>query len=119
MNLSNFSIHQIDEYTPKSRLAKVLSISSRTIYDYHQLALDIDDFLADYPSFDDEPCTRASLTKYQCWVLVSLMFFSRRAPRSHMTRCVAGVQMLRYEVSKFLTKTEYHKHMKQTESSLL
>jgi hypothetical protein len=47
MDLKNFDLSKLGEFTSKSKLIQLLQISSRTMYEYHQLALLIDDFEAD------------------------------------------------------------------------
>jgi hypothetical protein len=83
MNLKNFDLSQFGEFTSKSKLGNILEVSSRTIFEYHQLAMLISDFEGDYPSISrgSKAITSAGLTKYQCWVLFSLMLVCRRLAR--------------------------------------
>jgi hypothetical protein len=50
MNLNRFFLGELGEFTSKSKLSQLLQISSRTLYQYHDIAMLIDDFEADYPS---------------------------------------------------------------------
>lgn len=83
MNLKNFNLSELNEYTSKSRLGSILEVSSRTIFEYHQMAMVIADFEGDYPSINrgSKAITSAGLTKYQCWVMFSLMLVCRRLSR--------------------------------------
>ncbi len=83
MNLKRFSLSELGEFTSKSRLGNILEVSSRTIFEYHQLAMLISDFEGDYPSIsrNSKAITSAGLTKYQCWVMFSLMLACRRLAR--------------------------------------
>ena len=83
MNLKNFDLSQLGEFTSKSKLGSILDVSSRTVFEYHQLAMLISDFEGDYPSISrgSKAITSAGLTKYQCWVMFSLMLVCRRLAR--------------------------------------
>ncbi|MFY7798016.1 MAG: hypothetical protein ACOVQ3_03430 [Dolichospermum sp.] len=83
MNLRNFNLSNLEEFTSKSRLGNILEVSSRTVFEYHQLAMLISDFEGDYPSIsrNSKAITSAGLTKYQCWVMFSLMLACRRLAR--------------------------------------
>ena len=83
MNLKNFSLSELGEFTSKSKLGNILEVSSRTIFEYNQLAMLIADFEGDYPSISrgSKAITSAGLTKYQCWVMFSLMLCCRRLAR--------------------------------------
>ena len=83
MNLKKFNLSSLDDYTSKSRLGNILEVSSRTVFEYHQLAMLISDFEGDYPSINrnSKAITSAGLTKYQCWVMFSLMLACRRLAR--------------------------------------
>lgn len=83
MNLKRFSLSELGEFTSKSKLGNILEVSSRTVFEYHQLAMLIADFEGDYPSIsrNSKAITSASLTKYQCWVMFSLMLACRRLAR--------------------------------------
>lgn len=89
MRLENFSLKDLGEFTPKLRLAQILEISTRTLYQYHDIAMLISDFEADYPAFTSESpaITQCALTKYQAWVLFALMLACRRLPRSKVEEC--------------------------------
>jgi hypothetical protein len=90
MDLNNFSLGELREFTSKSRLAQTLKISSRTLYQYHDIAILIDDFEDDYPSITkgSKAITKAELTRYQCWVLFSLMLVCRRLSRGDVYECL-------------------------------
>ena len=83
MNLKKFSLGELGEFTSKSKLGNILEISSRTVFEYHQLAMLIADFEGDYPSISrgSKAITSAGLTKYQCWVMFTLMLVCRRLAR--------------------------------------
>ena len=83
MNLRKFNLSELGEFTSKSRLGNILEVSSRTVFEYHQLAMLISDFEGDYPSIsrNSKAITSAGLTKYQCWVMFSLMLACRRLAR--------------------------------------
>jgi hypothetical protein len=83
MNLRKFNLSELGDFTSKSKLGSLLEVSSRTIFEYHQLAMLISDFEGDYPSIskNSKAITSASLTKYQCWVMFSLMLACRRLAR--------------------------------------
>ena len=83
MNLKRFNLSELAEFTSKSKLGSILDVSSRTVFEYHQLAMLIADFEGDYPSISrgSKAITSAALTKYQCWVLFSLMLVCRRLAR--------------------------------------
>ena len=90
MNLDKFHLEELREFTSKSRLAQTLKISSRTLYQYHDIAILIDDFEDDYPSITkgSKAITKADLTRYQCWVLFSLMLVCRRLSRGDVYECL-------------------------------
>ncbi|MFM6265439.1 MAG: hypothetical protein ACKPFA_02845, partial [Dolichospermum sp.] len=83
MNLNKFHLEELGEFTSKSKLSQLLQISSRTLYQYHEIAMVIEDFENDYPSITkgSKAITKAELTKYQCWVLFSLILVCRRLSR--------------------------------------
>lgn len=90
MNLRQFSLGDLGEFTSKSKLAQILKISSRTLYQYHEIALLIEDFESDYPSITkgSKAITKAELTKYQCWVIFSLILVCRRLSRADVYECL-------------------------------
>lgn len=90
MELRQFSLGELGEFTSKSKLTQVLKISSRTLYQYHEIALLIEDFEADYPSITkgSKAITKAELTKYQCWVIFSLILVCRRLTRGDVYICL-------------------------------
>lgn len=89
MRLENFRLSDLGDCTSKLKLAKVLEISTRTLYEYHDIAMLIADFESDYPAFieGDAPITQCPLTKYQSWVLFALMLNCRRLPRAKVNQC--------------------------------
>lgn len=90
MDLRNFDLSKLGEYTSKSKLIQLLKISSRTMYEYHQLALLISDFEDDYPSFTrgSQAITSCELTKYQVWVIFSLIVCCQRLKRRNVYECL-------------------------------
>jgi hypothetical protein len=90
MDLNNFSLGELREFTSKSRLAQTLKISSRTLYQYHDIAMLVDDFEDDYPSITkgSKAITKAELTRYQCWVLFTLILVCRRLSRGDIYECL-------------------------------
>lgn len=90
MQLSNFDIDSLEEYTSKSKLAFILQVSSATMGKYCNIAMLIADFEADYPSMvhGSKPHTGAGLTKYQVWVIYKLMLICRRIARAWVENCL-------------------------------
>lgn len=90
MLLKKFNLASLDDYTSKSKLAFILQCSTRTIYCYHDIAMNLEDFEADYPSITkgSKAITSAELTRYQCWVLFSLMLICRRLQRNDVATCI-------------------------------
>ncbi|MFM7369818.1 MAG: hypothetical protein ACKO2Z_18945, partial [Sphaerospermopsis kisseleviana] len=86
----NLDLSKLGEFTSKSKLIQLLEISSRTMYEYHQLALLISDFENDYPSFTrgSQAITSCELTKYQSWVIVSLIVCCQRLKRKNVYDCL-------------------------------
>lgn len=108
MNLKNFHLSQLGEFTSKSRLGNILEVSSRTIFEYHQLAMLIADFEGDYPSISrgSKAITSAGLTKYQCWVMFSLMLVCRRLARQDVHNVL--LNELDKDFSHKFTKNNYY-----------
>ena len=108
MNLTNFSLDRLEEYSSKSSLASLLKISSRTMYQYHLIAMLIPDFESDYPCVrsGSVAITSCQLTKYQCWVIASLLVVSRRLRRSNVYDCLLNNTNPEF-TSKF-SKSNYH-----------
>lgn len=113
VNLQKFTLEALPEYTPKLTLAKILEVSSRTLYEYHNTAMLISDFEAEYPAFtnDSYPITKAKLTKYQCWVLFSLILVCRRLPREKVHICL--LQDLNPDFSQKFTKQYFQKYQQE------
>jgi hypothetical protein len=90
MELGNFDLSKLGEFTSKNKLIQLLKISSRTMYEYHQLALLIEEFEADYPSFTrgSQAITSCELTKYQVWVIFSLIVCCQRLKRKNVYECL-------------------------------
>lgn len=90
MNLDKFHFEELGEFTSKSKLSQLLQISSRTLYQYHEIAMVIEDFENDYPSITkgSKAITKVELTKYQCWVLFTLIFVCRRLSKQDVYNCL-------------------------------
>lgn len=90
MELRNFDLSQLEDFTSKSKLIQLLKISSRTMYEYHQLALLIEDFECDYPAFtqNSPAITSCELSKYQVWVIFSLILCCKRLKRRNVHECL-------------------------------
>lgn len=88
--LRNFSLDNLGEYTSKIALSKMLGISVRTIYQYHEIAMLISDFEDDYPSItkNSQAISSSELTRYQCWVIFSLILVCRRLSRKNVYECL-------------------------------
>lgn len=108
MNLHRFSLGELGEFTNKSKLSQLLDISSRTLYQYHDIAMLVDDFEDDYPSITkgSKAITKAELTRYQCWVLFSLMLVCRRLSRGDVHECLLKGTNSEFTI-KF-SKSNYH-----------
>jgi hypothetical protein len=108
MNLDKFHLEELGEFTSKSKLSQLLDISSRTLYQYHDIAMLIDDFENDYPSITkgSKAITKAELTRYQCWVLFSLMLVCRRLSRGDVYECL--LKETNPEFSGKFSKVSYH-----------
>ena len=108
MNLDKFHLEELGEFTSKSKLSKLLDISSRTLYQYHDIAILMDDFEDDYPSITkgSKAITKAELTRYQCWVLFTLMLVCRRLSRGDVYECLLKGTNPEF-IAKF-SKTSYH-----------
>lgn len=108
MNLKRFNLSELAEYTSKSRLGNILEVSSRTVFEYHQLAMLIADFEGDYPSISrgSKAITSAGLTKYQCWVMFSLMLVCRRLARQDVANVL--LNELDPEFSHKFSKNNFH-----------
>ena len=108
MLLKKFTLANLDDYTSKSKLAFILQCSTRTIYCYHDIAMNLEDFEADYPSIckGSKAITSAELTKYQCWVIFSLMLICRRLQRSDVSKCISQNENPEF-ISKF-SKDSFH-----------
>ncbi len=66
-------IPNFEDLTTRAALAKLLSVTSRSIANYHSLALDcVDDYYDDFPKVLNQRITNFRLSKYQCWVLWKL-----------------------------------------------
>lgn len=108
MQLKKFNLASLDDYTSKSKLAAVLECSTRTIHAYHDIAINIGDFEADYPSITkgSKAITSAELTRYQCWVLFTLMVVCQRLRRSDVSGCI--LQNSNPEFTEKFSKETYH-----------
>jgi hypothetical protein len=108
VNLKRFSLSELAEFTSKSKLGNILEVSSRTVFEYHQLAMLIGDFEGDYPSIsrNSKAITSAGLTKYQCWVMFSLMLACRRLARQDVANVL--LNDLDPEFSHKFSKNNYY-----------
>lgn len=90
MNLQKFTIKAMRQHTSKLELSRILEISTKTLYEYHDIAMLIQDFESDYPSFtNNSPAiTKVALSQYQCWVIYSLILICRRLPRDGVKICL-------------------------------
>ena len=115
MNLRKFNLSELAEFTSKSRLGNILEVSSRTIFEYHQLAMLISDFEGDYPSIsrNSKAITSAGLTKYQCWVMFTLMLACRRLSRQDVANVL--LNELDRDFSHKFSKMNYHQLNPQEE----
>ena len=115
MNLRKFNLSELGEFTSKSKLGSLLEVSSRTIFEYHQLAMLISDFEGDYPSIskNSKAITSAGLTKYQCWVMFSLMLACRRLARQDVSNVL--LNDLDPEFSHKFSKNNYYQMNPQEE----
>lgn len=69
----------------KTKLAKHLNLSVRTIYNYHDVAiLWINEFESDYPLKGKESLTKVPLTHYQAWVIFKLTEIGKNFPRINL-----------------------------------
>ena len=86
MNLTKFDLNSLPEFTSKSHLQTLFKCSRPTIYEYHDIALNLSDYELDFPPRPNGTRnTSAALTKYQCWVIYSLMLYCRRVSRSDVS----------------------------------
>lgn len=100
MDLSRFSLSALSEFTSKSRLQTLFKCSRPTIYEYHDIALNLEDYELDFPPRPNGTRnTSATLTRYQCWVIYSLMLYCRRVNRSDVSEV-----FLQGSDSEFLSK---------------
>jgi len=115
VNLRKFNLSELAEFTSKSRLGNILEVSSRTIFEYHQLAMLISDFEGDYPSIsrNSKAITSAGLTKYQCWVMFTLMLACRRLSRQDVANVL--LNELDRDFSHKFSKMNYHQLNPQEE----
>jgi hypothetical protein len=61
---------RFEDLTTRGRLAEILNVTTRSIANYHSLALDcVDDYFEDFPKVLGKRITNFRLSKYQCWVL--------------------------------------------------
>lgn len=79
MELSKFNLSDLSEFTSKSRLQTLFKCSRPTIYEYHDILLNLSDYELDFPPKPDGTRnTGAGLTRYQCWAMFTLMVYCRR-----------------------------------------
>lgn len=75
MNISekNEKPPQFEDLSTRLRLAEILGVTSRSIANYHSLALScVDDYFDDFPRILGQRITNFRLSKYQCWVIWKL-----------------------------------------------
>ena len=66
-------IPNFEDLTTRAALAKLLNVTSRSIANYHSLALDcVDDYYEDFPKVLNQRITSFRLSKYQSWVIWKL-----------------------------------------------
>jgi hypothetical protein len=66
-------IPSFQDLTTRAALAKLLKVTSRSIANYHSLALDcVDDYYEDFPKVLNQRITSFRLSKYQSWVIWKL-----------------------------------------------
>ncbi|WP_392476922.1 hypothetical protein [Nostoc sp. C110] len=66
-------IPTFQDLTTRAALAKLLSVTSRSIANYHTLALNcVDDYYEDFPKVLNQTITSFRLSKYQSWVIWKL-----------------------------------------------
>lgn len=64
---------RFEDLTTRGRLAKILNVTTRSIANYHSLALDcVDDYFEDFPKVLGKRITNFRLSKYQSWVIWKL-----------------------------------------------
>ncbi len=62
-----------EELATRQKLAEMLGVTTRSIANYHNLALDcVDDYFEDFPKVLNKRITSFRLSKYQCWVIWKL-----------------------------------------------
>lgn len=87
MDLSKFDLSRLSEFTSKSHLEQLFRCSRPTVYQYHDIALNLADYEDDFPPRPNgTKNTGAGLTRYQCWVIFALMVYTRRVPRSDVSK---------------------------------
>jgi hypothetical protein len=101
----NFPLERLRDSTTKTRLAALTKMSRRNLYNYHVIALDyVDDFGEDYPKINGQLCTRADLTKYQCWVLLLIRAFIRKGIETKILTFVLEDSL---EIQEFFSKKRF------------
>jgi hypothetical protein len=85
--MDEFPIDRFDVLNTKSFLSHALECSTRSIYNYAEIAeIYVDDFLNDYPKIGSEIITSYPLTIYQCWVLFRIYQFLKNIPKSEVLK---------------------------------
>jgi len=83
----DFPIQEIELLTTKSKLADVINCSTRSIFNYHEIAsIYVDDFLNDYLKLSQKIVTSYPLSIYQCWVLFRIHQFLKIVPKAELLK---------------------------------
>lgn len=110
MNLDKFDLKEIPENISKRRLFKLLECSSQTLREYHDIAMNIPDFENEYPRVTSKstPITKVALTKYQVWVIFSLIKVSQRLTKKEVSNAIIYEENL--EFTKKFSKAYYYEN---------
>lgn len=78
---------EFEDFSTRVELAKLLSVTSRSIANYHSLALDcVDDYYEDFPKVLNQRITNFKLSKYQSWVIWKLKLLIEIANNSNVVK---------------------------------
>lgn len=99
------NLSRLKDRTNKDTLAKLMNLSRRAIYNYHELAVNfVDDFVCDYPYINKQPITKIGLSRYQCWVLLML----RKLVVASSFKVVEQQLLDSLKLQSFLTKDSFN-----------